>query len=636
MIKNDIIYDIEVIMIETFKTIDKFSNCDTWKTRMKYDCIFDKKYEKFLLDTIKFLDGDPNDEDLDQLLKKIRIKARKGLKNYYNSKTLEEKYANYVEIEKYFGLIESITELSNYSDYIIQKIKKTYKEKSLDILALIDKSNPSKLTNFNYLNINVDKRILNNRYVKCYLVLKKWQDKQYLFFNKYLLDVDKLENEYKAFLQKNFINKNYKLRVLHLLYKLTNFNVLNMDLLYVIYMSGIKNELKDIIGGKGYGLVILKFYGANIPATFFVPFWANIDKLKFSNGRYAIRSSCNIEDGNENSFAGIFESYLNVNNNDIINKIEKIRECVNSNKARSYIEAKNISDNLKMCVIVQKMINSKYSGVWIGNKINSGIYEWIKGLGENLVSGNLTPNTVICSSKKQTGNKIQSKDLAGEFINLQKRLSTICDFEWTINKNNKLYFLQYRPVTTLVRIGSSKYKRKSLGLSVSNGKAIGKLCFLKKNVDIANGEIILTYFTDPKWVPAMKKSSGIITVVGGYLCHTAIIARELSKPCITNIGLDNLCKIQEYEYVYLNANEGIIKNLFDTKILIPDNIYLRKNNDKTEIWNSKTAKLYGIDRESSELLKQIETGNIDIFQNFTYNKFNKLKKFYDLGIIDIL
>ena len=623
-------------MNKTFKIIDEFSTCDTWKTRMKYDSIFDKKYRKYLMETINFLNSNPTSEELDNLLRKIRAKSIRGLKKYNASKTLEEKFSNYVEIEKYFGLIESITELSNYSDNVILKIKKVYKNNALNILASVDKLKPSELTNFNFSNINIDKNVLKNKYVKCYLVLKKWQDKQYIFFNKYLDDVGKLEDDYKSFLQKEFINKNYKLRILHLLYELKKYNVLDIRLLTNIYSSGIKDELKDVIGGKGYGLVVLKSNNIEIPTTYFIPFWANTNKLKFSKGNYAIRSSCNVEDGNENSFAGIFDSYLNIKNNDIREKIEKVRKCISNDKVKSYMETKNISGNLNMCVIVQKMIRSKYSGVWIGNKVNSGVYEWIKGLGDNLVSGSVVPNTVICSSKKESGKSIKNQTLSLKFIELQKKLDSICDFEWTIDKNNQLFFLQYRPATTILKIKNNKVKKDSLGLSVSNGKTIGKLCFLKKNDDIKDKDIILAYFTDPKWVPAIKKCSGIITVVGGYLCHTAIIARELSKPCVTNIGLDNLSKIKDYEYVYLNADDGVVKNLLDTKIFIPNNIYIRENSKKIEIWNSKTSKLYGIDDKSFELINEISSKDIDFFKQFTYNKFNKLRELYDLGIIDIM
>ncbi len=44
--------------------------------------------------------------------------------------------------------------------------------------------------------------------------------------------------------------------------------------------------------------------------------------------------------------------------------------------------------------------------------------------------------------------------------------------------------------------------------------------------------ILVTHMTHPKDLTLIKKSLGIITDEGGVLCHAAIMARELKKPCI--------------------------------------------------------------------------------------------------------
>ncbi len=42
----------------------------------------------------------------------------------------------------------------------------------------------------------------------------------------------------------------------------------------------------------------------------------------------------------------------------------------------------------------------------------------------------------------------------------------------------------------------------------------------------------------------IMKSKGVVTAIGGYLCHTAIITRELGIPCVTNIGIDRLNELK--------------------------------------------------------------------------------------------
>jgi phosphohistidine swiveling domain-containing protein len=76
--------------------------------------------------------------------------------------------------------------------------------------------------------------------------------------------------------------------------------------------------------------------------------------------------------------------------------------------------------------------------------------------------------------------------------------------------------------------------------------------------DFQDGEILVCSMTDPNYVPLMKKASGIITDMGGILCHAAIVSRELKKPCIiaTKIATKAL---KTGDTVELDAIAGIIK-----------------------------------------------------------------------------
>lgn len=78
-----------------------------------------------------------------------------------------------------------------------------------------------------------------------------------------------------------------------------------------------------------------------------------------------------------------------------------------------------------------------------------------------------------------------------------------------------------------------------------------------KGADINEGEILVTGMTDPHFVPLMKKAAAIITDGGGLLCHAAIVARELKKPCV--IGTKFATKIlKDGTMVEVDAEKGII------------------------------------------------------------------------------
>ncbi|MCL5432771.1 MAG: PEP-utilizing enzyme [Patescibacteria group bacterium] len=76
--------------------------------------------------------------------------------------------------------------------------------------------------------------------------------------------------------------------------------------------------------------------------------------------------------------------------------------------------------------------------------------------------------------------------------------------------------------------------------------------------EIKKGEIIVSPMTIPDFLPAMKKASAFVTDEGGILCHAAIVARELKKPCI--VGTKFATEVfKNGDYVEVDAYKGIIK-----------------------------------------------------------------------------
>lgn len=71
------------------------------------------------------------------------------------------------------------------------------------------------------------------------------------------------------------------------------------------------------------------------------------------------------------------------------------------------------------------------------------------------------------------------------------------------------------------------------------------------------GEILVSPMTLPDFLPAMKKAAAFVTDEGGMLCHAAIVARELKKPCI--VGTKFATQIlKDGDLVEVDANKGIV------------------------------------------------------------------------------
>ena len=244
---------------------------------------------------------------------------------------------------------------------------------------------------------------------------------------------------------------------------------------------------EKIVGGKAYNLDILTKNRINVPKWFVVN--SADDNFEIDENKlYAVRSSAIGEDGSEKSFAGQMDSYLYVKPQEIKARIQDVIDSANSERIKFYREQNNISDDIKVCVIIQEMINSDVSGVVfssnpITGKRNEIVISSVFGLGEGLVSGELNADTYTIENDKITKNIIEkpykiifdkekgsgTKQIENEIPKAQtlteKQIKELVkttqeivnlygkpqDIEWAY-EDGILYILQTRPITTLEKI----------------------------------------------------------------------------------------------------------------------------------------------------------------------------------------
>ncbi|MDP2683437.1 MAG: PEP-utilizing enzyme [bacterium] len=144
---------------------------------------------------------------------------------------------------------------------------------------------------------------------------------------------------------------------------------------------------------------------------------------------------------------------------------------------------------------------------------------------------------------------------------LQKR-SKLC---MCIQNNNVYDIYTGQEVMKVFKYFSNldKNNKELKGIVASEGKTEGIVKKILKAHDMVNmddGDIIIASMTRPEMLPAMKRSSAIITDEGGLTCHAAIVARELGIPCI--IGTKNATKLfKDGDKVMVDAYKGIIKKV---------------------------------------------------------------------------
>ena len=75
-----------------------------------------------------------------------------------------------------------------------------------------------------------------------------------------------------------------------------------------------------------------------------------------------------------------------------------------------------------------------------------------------------------------------------------------------------------------------------------------------------NGDILVTYRTDPGWVPLFPQASGLLVERGSLLSHSAVVARELGIPTI--VGIQGLMDtLKSGDWVRMDAGAGTVVRL---------------------------------------------------------------------------
>ncbi len=213
------------------------------------------------------------------------------------------------------------------------------------------------------------------------------------------------------------------------------------------------------------------------------------------NTKYvAVRSSATAEDGKEHAWAGQLESYLNVKEDDVLEKVKKCWSSLFTPRAIFYRFEKGLhTTKISVAVVVQKMVESEVSGIAfsvhpVTEDRNQLIIEAGFGLGEAIVSGLVTPDSYVVEKEPrnildinvstqeralyrseyasvehgnnewctilepQASSQVLTKDqileLAEIIMVIENHYGFACDIEWAFEKG-KFYIVQSRPITTL-------------------------------------------------------------------------------------------------------------------------------------------------------------------------------------------
>ncbi|MBU4299027.1 phosphoenolpyruvate synthase [Patescibacteria group bacterium] len=350
-------------------------------------------------------------------------------------------------------------------------------------------------------------------------------------------------------------------------------------------------------------------------------------KCEPGNGEVAVRSSGVAEDQPKTSFAGQFETFLNVSGKE--NLLKAIKKCLASSfsdRAIAYREQKKVPHlKFALSVGVQKMVRSDLasSGVLFTLDTETGfqnvvLINSIFGVGEMLVKGEITPDefyvfkpslregykSIILKNlgrktkkyiynhgkglkeinipkEQQAAFSVSEEEvltLAGWACQIEEHYGKPQDIEWAKDgKTGQLFIVQSRPETVFTQKEISFYEEYQIknsrepiltGIAVGNKIGQGKvhiISALSKISEFKKGEVLVTRMTNPDWVPLMRIAAAIVTDEGGKTAHAAIVSRELGIPAIVGTGRGTRV-LKNGELVTVDCTSGSEGRIFLGKV----------------------------------------------------------------------
>lgn len=280
-----------------------------------------------------------------------------------------------------------------------------------------------------------------------------------------------------------------------------------MRRLWSLAFRDITPEMQGESGGKGATLARLYQKGYPVPDGFIIfpsafsgdqlspDAWGEIKRMlerlrrrDGGAGKFAVRSSAASEDSSHASFAGAFETVLNVDTDECIKEaVERVRLSGAGERVVAYAQTKRVTCDNPVSVIVQMMAPSVLSGVLFTADPVTGdcsimCGDFVQGTGERLVSGDVDGRSFRI---KRRGARYEGpKDLkpfarrlfklAGQ---LERELGVPQDIEWSA-AGDSVYVLQSRPITAQLRScrdiseGNSSLDGDFLWSNVNFGEAI--------------------------------------------------------------------------------------------------------------------------------------------------------------------
>lgn len=325
------------------------------------------------------------------------------------------------------------------------------------------------------------------------------------------------------------------------------------------------------------------------------------DLVGKTGARTVVRSSALSEDLADSSFAGQYETFLDIDGEaDFLTAVRACWAALWSPRALRYMESHKIDlADTAMGLCIQELINARTSGGGMSQSADgNATLTATRGLGTTIAQGETVPDRYIlshecelletipgrtqhnmgCEHYSAGGNvptkasepnvgpclsESQAVELGTYMRRAEAMMGEAVEIEWA-QDDRGIRLLQARPLQmeTSQTLDQSWARRPGLrGQPSGTGSALGRACVINCECELSRvgpGDILVTKVASPSLSQVLSRVAGVVAELGGSTSHLASLARERRIPMVLGV-LEATSKIPDGVDIGIDGVMGMVR-----------------------------------------------------------------------------
>ena len=309
-----------------------------------------------------------------------------------------------------------------------------------------------------------------------------------------------------------------------------------------------------------------------------------------------VRSSALVEDRYGSSFAGQFESFLGLeNDNEFLVAVRSCWCALWSARALRYMAAHDLDPaDTAMALAVQPLVNARVSGGGLSRTAEGDMLlsaTW--GLGSAIAQGEVVPDRYVVSRDGKlldmaTGRKTHSvscvhgnsrvgrdvaeapclnaeqiAELADYLVRAEDVVGRAAEIEWALDETG-IKLVQARPLhIEEAHVPDEVWEQRpklrghpaGVGWGTGTARVVNCECEISR---VGPGDVLVTRVAGPALTHILPQVSAVVAELGGSTSHLASLARERGIPMVLGV-LDATNTIPEGANVAVDGVAGIVR-----------------------------------------------------------------------------